>query len=80
MSNNGVIRRVIKDRGYGFISSGGGKEVFFHWSQLQGIDFQTLREGQSVVYKVGLGSKGLEAMDVKLSSQSLHGLNGMLRM
>jgi CspA family cold shock protein len=80
MSNSGIIRRVVKERGFGFVSSHGGKDIFFHQSQLQGVDFRMLREGQSVVYKVGLGSKGLEAMDVKLSAKSLHGLSGMARM
>jgi len=81
MSSNGVIRCVVRERGFGFIAGhDGGKDIFFHQSQLQGIDFGTLREGQSVNYKVGLSSKGLEAMDVKLSDRSLHGLEGMARM
>jgi CspA family cold shock protein len=80
MSSNGVIRRVVRERGFGFIASHGGKDIFFHQSQLQGVDFSTLQEGQSVIYKVGLSAKGLEAVDVKLAARSLHGLGGMARM
>lgn len=62
----GVVRRLVGARGYGFVSSNAGKDIFFHYSQLQGIKFQSLKEGQSVSYKVGLGAKGLIAKDIKL--------------
>jgi CspA family cold shock protein len=61
----GVVRRLVEERGYGFVSSNAGKDIFFHYSQLQGIKFQSLKEGQSVVYKVGLGEKGFIAREVK---------------
>lgn len=63
---NGVIRLLDGERGYGFVSSDGGKDIFFHYSQLQGVKFQTLKKGQSVSYKVGLGDKGFIAKDIKL--------------
>jgi CspA family cold shock protein len=62
----GVVRRLVGEHGYGFVSSHAGKDIFFHYSQLQGIQFQSLREGQSVSYKVGLGEKGFVAKDIKL--------------
>lgn len=61
----GVVRHLVGEYGYGFVSSNAGKDIFFHQSQLQGIDFQSLKKGQEVIYKVGLGDKGLVAMDVK---------------
>ena len=61
----GVVRRLVGEHGYGFVSSNAGKDIFFHYSKLQGIKFQSLREGQSVKYKVGLGEKGLVAKEVK---------------
>ncbi len=67
----GTIRRLIRGRGFGFIASNGGKDIFFHYSRLQGTEFQLLREGQSVNFKVGLCPKGFEAVDVKLSGKPL---------
>ena len=61
----GVVRRLVGGHGYGFVSSNAGKDIFFHYSQLQGIKFQSLREGQSVVYKVGLSEKGFIAKEIK---------------
>jgi len=64
---NGVVRRLVGEHGYGFVSNNTGRDIFFHYSQLEGIKFQSLREGQSVSYKVGLGAKGFVAKDVKVS-------------
>ena len=64
--SNGVIRLLDGERGFGFVSSNSGKDIFFHYSQLQGVKFQTLKKGQSVSYKVGLGDKGFVAKDIKV--------------
>jgi CspA family cold shock protein len=69
--SNGVIRRLIRDRGFGFIASGGGKVIFFHRRQLRGVEFRLLREGQSVSYKIGLGARGFEAVDIKLCDSTV---------
>jgi CspA family cold shock protein len=61
----GVVRHLVDHRGYGFISNSKGKDIFFHYSQLQGVTFQSLKEGQGVTYKVGLGEKGFIAKEVK---------------
>lgn len=61
----GVVTHLVDKRGYGFISSSIGKDIFFHHSQLQGIAFQSLKQGQGVTYKVGLGEKGLVAKEIK---------------
>jgi CspA family cold shock protein len=61
----GVVRHLVDKHGYGFVSSDAGKDIFFHYSQLQGINFQSLKEGQGVIYKVGLGEKGLVAKEIK---------------
>jgi CspA family cold shock protein len=68
--SNGVIRLLDGERGYGFVSSDSGKDIFFHFSQLQGVKFQTLKKGQSVSYRVGLGDKGFIAKDIKLCKPS----------
>jgi CspA family cold shock protein len=61
----GVVRHLVGKRGYGFISSKAGPDIFFHRSQLNGINFHSLKEGQSVTYKVGLSEKGLIAREIK---------------
>jgi CspA family cold shock protein len=62
----GVVKTLVDGHGYGFVSSNAGKDIFFHYSELEGIKFGSLKEGQSVSYKVGLGEKGFVAKDVKL--------------
>lgn len=61
----GVVRHLVGASGYGFVSSDAGKDIFFHHSQLQGISFESLKEGQEVIYKVGLGDKGFIAKEIK---------------
>ena len=61
----GIIRRVIDKRGFGFVSSNSGRDIFFHYSDLDGVKFQSLREGQKLIYRVGLGAKGFIARDVR---------------
>jgi CspA family cold shock protein len=61
----GIVKHLVGKRGYGFISSNEGKDIFFHHSQLQGITFRSLKEGQGVIHKVGLGEKGFIAKEIK---------------
>jgi len=61
----GVVKTLVDGHGYGFVSSTAGKDIFFHYSGLQGVKFNTLREGQSVIYRVGLCDKGLIARDIR---------------
>jgi len=64
----GTIRRLIADRGFGFIQTAEGKDLFFHRNQLQGVEFASLREGQQVEYEVGQGRNGRpEAVGVRLA-------------
>ena len=53
----GTIKRLT-DKGYGFISTGGAKDLFFHSSSVQGCSFEELREGQTVSFTEGQGKKG----------------------
>jgi CspA family cold shock protein len=43
----GTIKKLVTDRGSGFIETGGGNDLFFHESQLQGVDYPSLKEGQA---------------------------------
>jgi cold shock protein len=53
----GTIKKLT-NKGFGFIDIGGGKDLFFHLSSLQGVAFEELREGQKVSYTEGQGKKG----------------------
>lgn len=61
----GTIKRVT-EKGFGFIEDGSGKDMFFHMSALEGVQFEDLREGQQVSYNVGEGPKGPRAENVRL--------------
>jgi len=65
----GKIKRLVTDRGYGFIQTEEGKDLFFHQSQLQGVGYSSLKEGQEVEHEAGMGRGGRpEAAKVKLPS------------
>jgi CspA family cold shock protein len=61
----GTIKKVIADKGFGFIAGDRG-ELFFHHSALQGVTIEALHEGQKVEYEEGRGPKGPRAENVKL--------------
>jgi CspA family cold shock protein len=60
----GIIRKKT-DRGFGFIESGEGKDLFFHMSAVEGVTFNDLKEGQRVSYTEGMGRKGPCAENVR---------------
>ena len=60
----GTIKRVIRDRGFGFIRAADGQEVFFHRTGLQQLNFDSLREGESVEFEMERGEKGPRATSV----------------
>jgi CspA family cold shock protein len=57
---SGTIKKLVSDKGFGFIQTGDGGDIFFHHSTVQNSQFDNLREGQSVEYTVeqGGGQKG----------------------
>lgn len=60
----GTIKKLITDKGFGFIEGERG-ELFFHHSAVEGASIETLREGQRVSYEEGRGPKGPRAEHVK---------------
>ncbi len=60
----GTIKRLLNDRGFGFIDAERG-DLFFFRSAVVGGLFEALREGQRVEYEEGPGEKGRRAMSVK---------------
>ena len=70
----GTIKKLVADRGFGFIAGNDGDDVFFHFSVLAGIQFEELAEGTAIEYELEesdgggrRGSKGPRASSVKLS-------------
>ncbi len=65
---NGSVKWFNEEKGYGFITpEDGSKDIFVHYSNIQGDGFKTLREGQAVQFEVGEGRKGPEATNVRAS-------------
>lgn len=62
----GTIKRLITDGGFGFIKMEQGEDLFFHRSELRGVDFVSLREGQEVEFDVKQRSGHPKAVKVKL--------------
>jgi CspA family cold shock protein len=61
----GTIKRLVRDRGFGFIRSSDGQEVFFHRSSLQQMNFDSLKQGDTVEFEVERGEKGSRATNVR---------------
>lgn len=62
----GTIKKLIADRGFGFIEGERG-DMFFHHSAVEGTSIEALRVGQVVTYEEGRGPKGPRAENVKLA-------------
>ena len=61
----GKVKWFSDSKGYGFITpDDGSRDVFVHYSDVQGEGFKTLAEGDSVEYEVVQGPKGLRASSV----------------
>ena len=65
----GTIRRLTADRGFGFIRTAEGEDLFFHRNQIEGADFNSLREGQQVEFEVAQGPDGSCAVRVRLPQE-----------
>jgi CspA family cold shock protein len=64
-SSKGTIKRLVSDKGFGFIASDDGQEYFFHQSACTGTPFDALTEGMSVTFDKGQGPKGPRGENVK---------------
>lgn len=67
---NGKIKKLISDRGFGFIApEDGGKDLFFHSKELaEGLIFESLHEGDAVTFEVKESPKGPNAVQVALAA------------
>jgi len=63
--STGKVKWFNESKGYGFIEpEGGGKDIFVHYSAIQGEGYKTLSEGQPVEFEVTQGDKGPQAENV----------------
>jgi len=61
----GTVKWFSEEKGYGFIRpDDGSKDVFVHYSAIDGSGFKSLEEGENVTYEVTEGRKGLQAANV----------------
>jgi CspA family cold shock protein len=61
----GRIKKMVRDRGFGFIRGDDGKEVFFHRSGLGAADYDALSEGDYVEYQIQESPRGPRAENVR---------------
>lgn len=54
----GKIKKLVSDKGFGFILTEEGKDIFLHRNDLQGVEYSSLKEGQEVEYEIGTGRDG----------------------
>ncbi|MBC8589599.1 cold-shock protein [Wansuia hejianensis] len=62
----GTVKWFNAEKGYGFITTEEGNDVFAHFSQINKEGFKTLEEGQEVEFEVVEGQKGLQAENITI--------------
>ena len=60
----GTIKKLLSDKGFGFIQGERG-DLFFHHSSVEGTSIEVLQIGQAVTYEEGRGPKGPRAENVR---------------
>ena len=64
--HTGKIKKLVSERGFGFISDTDGREVFFHQSSLMDVKFSDLTENQEVEFEIEKSEKGPRAANVRI--------------
>ncbi|MBM3250379.1 MAG: cold shock domain-containing protein [Candidatus Omnitrophica bacterium] len=65
--HTGKIKKVVRERGFGFISDTDGREVFFHQSSLVDAQFDALKEEEKVEFEIEDSPKGPRAVNVRIA-------------
>jgi len=65
LAAQGTVKWFNDAKGYGFITSDDGKDIFVHFSAIEGDGFKTLSEGQRVSFEVTQSAKGEQAANVQ---------------
>ena len=64
--HTGKIKKVIRERGFGFISDTDGREVFFHQNSLIDVQFDALKEEGKVEFEIEDSPKGPRAINIRM--------------
>jgi cold shock protein len=65
-TQTGIVKWFDDGKGYGFITpDGGGKDLFAHFSEIQGNGFKSLAEAQRVEFEITEGKKGPQASKIR---------------
>ena len=64
MKLTGKVKWFNDSKGYGFIEQEGGRDIFVHYTAIQGDGFKSLAEGQKVEFEITEGTKGPQATNV----------------
>ena len=64
LMNTGKVKWFNAEKGFGFIESSEGQDVFVHFSAIQSEGFKTLEEGQDVNFEIVEGNRGPQAANV----------------
>jgi len=67
MKTTGTVKWFNDAKGFGFITTEAGEDVFVHFSAIQGNGFRSLQEGAAVEFDVVKGPKGLQASNVTMA-------------
>jgi len=70
MTSEGTVKWFNQKKGYGFIATADGRDIFVHYSNISGEGFKTLVEGDRVSFDIAEGEKGLRAENVVHKSAS----------
>ena len=65
LTESGTVLKLVSDKGFGFIQTGSGQELFFHTSEVAAGRFGELQVGQQVLFTTGHGPKGPRAEKVQ---------------
>lgn len=66
--STGTIKKVVSDRGFGFIAADDGREYFFHRDGLESsLNFDRLTGGENVTFDIEASQKGPRAQRVRLA-------------
>jgi len=67
--HTGKIKKLVRDRGFGFISDTDGRDIFFHQSSVVDSKFDSLAEEQTVEFDVEKSPKGPRAINISIAPQ-----------